>query len=62
MLYELAPFRQYPVLPEHLLLSDFCAAKRDQYVAVCYNYKGGVRVSQNIVKKGPTHITFDIKH
>ena len=24
--------------------------------------KGGVRVTQNIVKKGPTLITFDIKH
>ncbi len=26
------------------------------------NIKGGVRVTQNIVKKGPTLITFDIKH
>ena len=24
--------------------------------------KGGVRVTQNIAKKGPTIITFDIKH
>ena len=24
--------------------------------------KGSVRVTQNIVKKGPTLITFDIKH
>ena len=24
--------------------------------------KGGVQITQNIVKKGPTLITFDIKH
>ena len=31
-------------------------------VKVVFLQKGGVRVTQNIAKKGPTLITFDIKH
>ena len=36
-------------------------SKRHAFKVKC-KIKGGVRVTQNIVKKGPTLITFDIKH
>ena len=55
-----------PICKDYVTWSDVVFKDRDHYCLKIHHpnklrlVKGGVRVTQNIVKKSPTHIAFDI--